>query len=374
MINFSAYNIGSATTQKPVSFMDVPPTVNEDPEKVLDKTLTKKVYSNRLHSTVQKSFKYAKGDKETLNEAKQQARSWEKSITDDNDNYLKQLEHHKQASETTQIIAKVAPKIEETHHSVTNELALAPKMDKIIKEATAEAPNMEKITNILKKVQTKADPIGNLPKISPQDVVNTFTDRIKNENGATLAIFASSGAGKTTLLTNLLNSIQLKNPDQIITLFSPSMNASVYKSFHTDIVKVPDLNEQMIECQRKINSSPNIQQMYSFLNVLDDIVDSTRSMSQLKQFLIDRNNKISTILSIQDSKLLAKKSRGSVNYVLIGKQNNREAQKSMIESFLLGYDLFPNKQWDKSYQIFDKLTENHHWIFIDQIQNKCYYL
>lgn len=323
------------------------------------KSTTKKVYSNRTHDTRQKTIQYDPTDKEGLKKAKQLLNEWAKTIEDDNKQLLQQNEQHQIAKQTEQLIKTVEAQLPD--NKVTNDL----RVDK------TKITTLEKAQKIISKNQVRKDPYtNNIPQIQVQDVVNKIIQRMQDESGANMAVFGSSGSGKTTIIKSILSEIQIRRPEQIITLFSPSISAPIYKTFHKDIIQVPDLDENLIECQRKINKQ--IQTPYNWLNVSDDILDTGKSISQLRSFLTDRNLKISNIVAIQDAKLLQKKARGSVNYVLLGRMNSREAQKSCAESFLLGFGIFPDKNWDHIYEIMDQLTSNHSWLFLDQLEGKIY--
>jgi hypothetical protein len=354
-------------------------------------------YSHRLKTNLSKTVYYTPGNKEELKRANGSLKDFLKEVETDNKKFDEERDKLLMNKERDNILEKI--KLSLPENKDINHLSL--NMEKLninkLKEKVAEEKNinienpenkkeideavLEAARNKINKHLTKKTAVDasetTITKISRIDIYNRFHNRMIEERGANMCVFGSSGSGKTTFLIDMINSLQMKLPDMITTLFTPSLSAPIYSKLNDNIIVAGDMSDVIINCQRNINKKLGAADSvgsgikYRFLNITDDIVDQNNSMDQVKAFLTDRNLKISSIVSIQDAKLINKKARGNINFVLLGRFNNREAQRSIIESFLLGFSLF-TRDWEKNYALYDKLTSGHKWLFIDQLEGKIY--
>ena len=66
--------------------------------------------------------------------------------------------------------------------------------------------------------------------------------------------------------------------------------------------------------------------------------------------------------------MINKTSRGNVNFVLLGRMNSSDEIERNIKGFLQGH--FPtNMKMTEKIQLYRKLTEDHCWLVLDQVNN-----
>jgi hypothetical protein len=189
--------------------------------------------------------------------------------------------------------------------------------------------------------------------------VTKFKLKLDPSTGSTLALVGSSKSGKTTFI-KYINENYFK--DNIVILFATNSHIKKYDDFD---IKCSYFNEMLIKMGYKINL--NTDNYYKFCFMFDDMIDDTvKNNATVKRLItVYRNADISTVISIQDVKLLRKTNRENINYITFHKMNNIEAIKENIEiylsPFLIGKDRVNQ---------YIELTANYHFLLLDIINNK----
>ena len=208
---------------------------------------------------------------------------------------------------------------------------------------------------------------GRPPKIKEEIPNNDFKVNSKihlslDENtGNSTVLFGSSKSGKSTLLMHLYKKYYKKT---ISVLFTESPQIKLYKD--KNLIISPIFFTEVIKEMHLINKGTNNH--YDFTVLLDDIVDQKNNVAVKKLILILRNSNISSIVSLQSPKLLAKENRGSVNNYCFFKFNSNEMITEIIQLFLSPY--LPPKKMDDKIKLYKKLTEDHKFIYLDILNDK----
>ena len=145
---------------------------------------------------------------------------------------------------------------------------------------------------------------------------------------------------------------------------SNSLNSDAYKLLKKLGVNSDFFHPEILKEQYKINHAT--KNHYKFMNILDDIPDK-RNNNELKRMLtIYRNSRISTAISVQGITMLDKTCRGNINYVFLGRMNSDAEIEKVVKEYLVSW--FPkNLKFDEKIELYRKLTDDHHWICLNQI-------
>jgi hypothetical protein len=112
----------------------------------------------------------------------------------------------------------------------------------------------------------------------------------------------------------------------------------------------------------------NTKNHYPFLVVIDDVTGAKNDAQMNKLMCLYRNSRISGIVVGQDLKMLNPTGRANVNNVLLGWQNSDGRCEDNIKDFLRTY--FPkNLNMDEKITLYRKLTKDHHFIWINQLDD-----
>jgi len=190
-----------------------------------------------------------------------------------------------------------------------------------------------------------------------------FTFKLPENGGVSCCFLGSTRSGKTTFLKYLLDECFEKH---FKILMSNSIHAPIYKDMK-DIVKSPIYIPKLIREGYEINKGTNNK--YSLLYILDDVISAKFDKQLLNLLAIHRNSNLSAIISIQSPILLNSATRGNLNYVFLGRMNSDEQIEKTIRMYLTSY--LPGKMTEKIRRYRD-LTENHHWIVIDNLTGDVY--
>jgi hypothetical protein len=190
-----------------------------------------------------------------------------------------------------------------------------------------------------------------------------FTFKLPENGGVSCCFLGSTRSGKTTFLKYLLDECFEKH---FKVLMSNSIHAPIYKDMK-DIVKSPIYIPKLIREGYEINKGTNNK--YSLLYILDDVISAKFDKQLLNLLAIHRNSNLSAIISIQSPILLNSATRGNLNYVFLGRMNSDEQIEKTIRMYLTSY--LPGKMTEKIRRYRD-LTENHHWIVIDNLTGDVY--
>jgi hypothetical protein len=105
---------------------------------------------------------------------------------------------------------------------------------------------------------------------------------------------------------------------------------------------------------------------YPFLVVIDDCPLVRHEKELIKLSTIYRNSGLSSIVCCQNITMLNPTCRSNINFVLLFKLNNSEAVERTIKTFLRGY-LPQGMSYDQKIELYDQLTADHHFLFIDNL-------
>jgi GTPase SAR1 family protein len=194
--------------------------------------------------------------------------------------------------------------------------------------------------------------------------------KLTPNTGSTLLIIGPSKKGKTHLVKELYNKYFTK---YISSLFTDSYN--VYEnSFPKDVVIFKCFEPDIISMAKEINDGT--KNHYNFLFILDDLIEIKGEKRLINMFLTYRNSNISTIVSIQDDKLVDIKVRSNANHIFIFQPNTDLAAEKIIKTYLLGFmsnGVFGDflKEFGMPERIFwlRNILEDHRFIHIDVLNN-----
>jgi len=191
---------------------------------------------------------------------------------------------------------------------------------------------------------------------------------IPKNTGASLVISAKSKAGKTSMLQQIVKNLP---KDMIKIVISPNIHNSIYDSMRNKCVYSPVFDARIIKLVQKINQKT--KNHYQFVIIMDDVIDEKMNTSVLKMFLTLRNSNISAILSVQSVFLINKLIRGNANYVLLGRLSGEESIIDTYKKFLVNYkDELGVKHDSDIIPIYDKLTSDYKFIFLNNLKEKIY--
>ncbi len=138
----------------------------------------------------------------------------------------------------------------------------------------------------------------------------------EKESANTKVFLAPSFSGKTSLMVSQLNQLTTKELDEYdkIVLFTESTASAPLKKLNPKIRNKMMIFDrflpQFVKLLKKVNTVTNNR--YRFLLLLDDCL-SLKGDILVKMILTLRNSNISTLISIQYSKLLSKSQRQSIH-------------------------------------------------------------
>jgi len=181
--------------------------------------------------------------------------------------------------------------------------------------------------------------------------------------GTSFICVGSTRSGKTCLLNYLF---QKHFRNHISVLMSNSLNSDAYDFLKKQSVTSDFYHPEILKDLYKINHETNNH--YEFMVIIDDVPDK-RNDAEIKRLqCIYRNSRISSIICAQGLTMMDKLSRGNINFVLLGRMNSSEEIERNIKSFLQGH--FPtNMKMSEKIQLYRKLTEDHCWLVLDQVNN-----
>jgi hypothetical protein len=184
--------------------------------------------------------------------------------------------------------------------------------------------------------------------------------------GCSIVMYGSTRSGKTTILNYLYEKLFKQ---YISVLMSNSLQSDAYKLLKKSCITSDMFHDEMLKDMYKINHETNNH--YKFLVVLDDITDHRFSKEIVKLFTIYRNSRISTICCVQATTMMNKTARANINFVFLGRLNNDLEIEMVIKSYLTSF--FPTSmKMAEKIQHYRQLTDDHHWIVIDQVGNDIF--
>ncbi len=240
-----------------------------------------------------------------------------------------------------------------------------------------ERKELQKKRNKEWKEQYMNDVRDGKPIEIEQRVFNISTPKVKStlrikldrglhngKSGDTILLNASAKSGKTTLIKHIWSK-QFNKKNIITTLFSPSAHIPIFRGM-TNVLKSSTFGKQgsnYIDMQRYINQ--HTSNRYKFVNIFDDVIDIRYNNTLNRAILTDRNSNISTIISLQYCRDLAKRSRSSVNNVLFGHLNTNDDIEQTIQAFLKPhFRKLGMTNMNEMVDFYNRMTANYGWIYL----------
>jgi hypothetical protein len=180
--------------------------------------------------------------------------------------------------------------------------------------------------------------------------------------GCSILMVGSTRSGKSTALKHILDKYFKSHVGCIM---SQSAKANAYKDMKYPLlplscVYMPELISDMYHINKETNN------LYPFLVVIDDCPLIKSDKELVKLATIYRNSGLSSIMCVQNLQMFNPVVRSNINFVLLFKLNNTEAIEKTIKTFLRGY-LPSNWNYDEKIAWYNEITEDHHFILIDNL-------
>jgi hypothetical protein len=197
------------------------------------------------------------------------------------------------------------------------------------------------------------------------------------ETGRTYAVVGKSFCGKTTFIVNNLNLLKEDELNQYnaIFYFTSSTNAKPLEGLSPEVKKrfilVPRWIPKIIKALKRINDKTKL--MFKFLVFFDDIINLGGNVIA-DLILTLRNSNISTVLSVQDFKMMTPAQRNSIHHLYIFQQYP-ERWEFILKGFLSGSlkeKLPPLKPIRRTWEMCEIMKDvmNPFIIFYNQIQDE----
>jgi hypothetical protein len=221
------------------------------------------------------------------------------------------------------------------------------------------------------KDETKAKFAAKLDEAKPKGPLfplTPYTDPEMPTNGAvSWVLVGASRSGKSTFMKHLLKEHYKKHITCMMTLSSA---ADIYKDLSKKIIVATDWNPVVIEDMYRLNSK--MDNKFNFLVVTDDLVGGAiKTDLQMTRLLsLYRNSNISAIISGQQATLINAAGRSNANFIAVFHQNSAGEAKRVVDLYLTAF--FPtHMKVSEKIQLFMKLTEDHAFFFINNLNNTC---
>ena len=204
----------------------------------------------------------------------------------------------------------------------------------------------------------------NTPELLRSNNTNTGLPEFTNDgnkvaNADHTYIVGSSCRGKSVIIKEMYDKIYKKDKKLIILIISPSLNTPTFKKIKADnIIRINKYNKQTEQLIKKIIAVQIEADLpYRFLIIIDDVTDAYHSGVLNNLFLVNRNQQISTILSVQYPLILSKRARSSAKNIIAGGLNSAECIEVMLSSFL-NNELLKKMKEDTEYLKSQNITDN----------------
>lgn len=189
-------------------------------------------------------------------------------------------------------------------------------------------------------------------------------DPKSKEGGISICLIGSTKSGKTIMIQYLYETYFKKN--YINLLFTNSLQSDKYKELKKDAVCSDEYRADIIRDCYDINKGT--KNKYSFNIIIDDVIDEKDDESMKKLLLIYRNSNISCIVAGQGGRIINRRGRANINYMCFFKLNTDAEKEDVIKEFLGSY--MPRElRMIQKIQLYDRLTSDHHFIFLNTLEN-----
>jgi hypothetical protein len=194
--------------------------------------------------------------------------------------------------------------------------------------------------------------LGNILRQNKQEMQGNKGEK---KNGITVAIIGGSGCGKSTLIRKVFLEDLYADNVFLTQVFTNSAKSDAFKDVNSKKVVVCKRGYDPDFISWCFNTNLFYDKKYNFVNIMDDCLEIRHDKQVRAMFCTMRNMNISSICSLQYSKLIPPAIRTSVYFTFIFKPNNEEGYESAVKSYLLGY--LPGKS------IREKSMSFRQWIF-----------
>ena len=212
-------------------------------------------------------------------------------------------------------------------------------------------------------------------------------------NGITCALIGASGCGKSHLLKNIfLDDIflddserikngmypigQSKKMKYIIIFFTKSAKSDEFiegKNIlnKTFMIDKSGVDEDLINYCYNVNLKTD--KKYRFVIMLDDCIHIRYKKLIESMFLTMRNMGISSVVSLQYSKLIPPAIRISVFFTFLFAQNSEEGIEIVVRSWLSSYLQGCNvKEKMETFRLWTNSDEGHNFYVMDNLNHTCF--
>jgi molybdopterin-guanine dinucleotide biosynthesis protein len=148
------------------------------------------------------------------------------------------------------------------------------------------------------------------------DPVAGMAGETTTETGSTFLLLGATKSGKTTFLVNQLNKLEPGAYDLII-LFTNSPHAAPLAKLRPDlnVVVVEGYRPEVMTALRQKNVAT--KNRFRIVQILDDVINAKNDSTLNASLLFWRNSNISSIMLIQDVKMVSRAARGQINHVVM---------------------------------------------------------
>jgi DNA helicase HerA-like ATPase len=284
---------------------------------------------------LQVSLNKFNGDRD---EAKKYLNEKKKKIIDELNNTSKSVKFEDEVKEED---------IEEDHKEEEKELVKEEDVHNYINVEINSSKKLDDIMNNLKFSKFKLD-------IDP------------HRTGSSITIFGSSKSYKTTLLKRILK--QYFKKDIITVLSASNVHSSIYDDIDKHIIKTDDYDSRIVKAMYRINKRTNNK--YPMTIVLDDVINVKNDSNLDQMFCTLRNSKINVIILLQHIAQLKSSARANSNIIIFRKFNqSKTINDYVMDHYLSGFPPFSDLNRQERVQLYMKITNEHHYIVLDVIQN-----
>ena len=186
------------------------------------------------------------------------------------------------------------------------------------------------------------------------------------ERSYSFCLLGSTRSGKTTAMNWILNKYFKQ---EINVLMSDSLHAEIYKPLQKSMVCSPTYLPEIIKTCYKINKGTDCKYPFNF--ILDDLVGYRGDKQMLRLLTVYRNSRCGVILTAQATSILNAAGRSNINFVLLFKLNSDEQIEIVCKKFLTSFFPPHYRMIDRVIE-YKKLTENHHFIFLNNLTGESY--
>jgi len=195
-----------------------------------------------------------------------------------------------------------------------------------------------------------------------------FALELPSNGGVSIGLLGASRSGKTCVMKYLYKNYFSNRIGVMTTL---SGQAEIYKDMSKKLIVDEEFHPQVLREMYLINHGTGNK--YKFLFIMDDYNGgATKTNMEITRGLtIYRNSFIDFLYCNQDPTLMSSTGRGNLNYVCLFHFHTPQVIEKVIKMFLTGY--FPtDMKMSEKIQLYDKMTQDHQFFFLDNLQGKLY--